>query len=178
MDKHSGMNTHKINTHSVGAASDHGESINELDDVRWGEIPQDNFGYKDSTERKAKRGLEDWEMVDDHVIRNDVPNSSRNWMLYSMLIAAVISGAVLLYLIGTTPTDLNYWTSERFSNGVFVLIFFFVLVYASGVCKLIYDNRHESQVRKGEKRILIGVLLGIAVAIVFGIIQMIIGRQL
>lgn len=30
----------------------------------WGQTPTDNFGYKSDEERKAKRGLEDWEMVE------------------------------------------------------------------------------------------------------------------
>jgi len=172
------MNTKNINAHHNDSSSGTGEPNKELNDLKWGEIPHDNFGYKDSAERRAKRGLEDCEMVDDHVARNDVPDSSRNWMFYSMLIAAAISGAILLFLMINSPKDLNFWTSERFSNGVFVLIFFFILVYASGVCKLIYDNRQEGHARKGEKRILIGVLIGIATAVLFGLIQMLIGRQL
>ena len=30
----------------------------------WGQEREDNFGYKSDEERKAKRGLEDWEMVE------------------------------------------------------------------------------------------------------------------
>lgn len=30
----------------------------------WGQQPDDNFGYASDEERRAKRGLEDWEMVE------------------------------------------------------------------------------------------------------------------
>ncbi|MEJ2574992.1 MAG: hypothetical protein P8164_15655 [Gammaproteobacteria bacterium] len=38
----------------------------DLDPVKddWGAQPEDNFGYTSEEERRANRGLEDWEMVD------------------------------------------------------------------------------------------------------------------
>ena len=33
-------------------------------DSQWGAQPEDNFGYASEEERRANRGLEDWEMVD------------------------------------------------------------------------------------------------------------------
>jgi hypothetical protein len=38
----------------------------DLDAVesKWGAQPNDNFGYASEEERRANRGLEDWEMVD------------------------------------------------------------------------------------------------------------------
>jgi hypothetical protein len=38
----------------------------ELDPTqsKWGSQPEDNFGYGSEEERRANRGLEDWEMVD------------------------------------------------------------------------------------------------------------------
>lgn len=56
----------------------------------WGHTPEDHFGYKSDEERKSKRGLEDWEMVD------AAPSDQRGvpkWFL------AVI-GFVLLIAIG------------------------------------------------------------------------------
>jgi hypothetical protein len=31
---------------------------------QWGEQPEDNFGYATDEERRAKRGLEDWELLE------------------------------------------------------------------------------------------------------------------
>lgn len=36
----------------------------EVNEPKWGEIPADNFGYASDEERRAKRGLEDWELVE------------------------------------------------------------------------------------------------------------------
>lgn len=58
--------------------------------AQWGEIPADNFGYASDEERRAKRGLEDWELVE------KIPESQGRvppWFF------AVI-GAVLLMSIG------------------------------------------------------------------------------
>ena len=64
--------------------------VTEIKNERWGEIPEDNFGYKSDEERKAKRGLEDWELVENiSVSQKGVPK----WFL------AVIV-AVLLVAIG------------------------------------------------------------------------------
>jgi len=166
------------NTYKKDAGLAKGRDEQQKGDARWGALPQDNFGYKDTQERRAKRGLEDWEMIEDHVERTSTPRSSKRWMLYSMLGAAAVSVILLLYLINTSPREMNFWTSSHFSNSVFVFIFFCVVVYTSGVFKLIHDNSHEGQLRKGEKRILIGVLLGIVLAVILGIIQMLMGRQL
>ena len=64
--------------------------VSEIKNERWGEIPEDNFGYKSDEERKAKRGLEGWELVE------NIPASQKGvpkWFL------AVIV-AVLLVAIG------------------------------------------------------------------------------
>ena len=33
-------------------------------DNRWGSQPDDNFGYASEEERRARRGLEDWELLE------------------------------------------------------------------------------------------------------------------
>jgi len=40
------------------------EHANQPVDSRWGEDREDNFGYASDEERREKRGLEDWELVD------------------------------------------------------------------------------------------------------------------
>lgn len=57
---------------------------------KWGEIPADNFGYSSDEERREKRGLEDWELVE------KIPESQGRvppWFF-------AIIGAVLLVSIG------------------------------------------------------------------------------
>lgn len=57
---------------------------------QWGDLPQDNFGYASDEERRRRRGLEDWEMVD------KIPESQRR--VPPWFFAVVV--AVLLVAIG------------------------------------------------------------------------------
>lgn len=62
----------------------------QIKEKKWGEIPKDHYGYASDEERLARRGLEDWEMVE------QMPKSQKGvpkWFL------AVIA-AVLLVAIG------------------------------------------------------------------------------
>ncbi len=44
----------------------HSKESDRMDDAqqRWGEVPADHYGYNDDQQRREKRGLEDWEMVE------------------------------------------------------------------------------------------------------------------
>lgn len=58
--------------------------------LQWGKIPDDNFGYASDEERRTKRGLEDWELVE------KIPESQKRvppWFF-------AVVGAVLLLAIG------------------------------------------------------------------------------
>jgi hypothetical protein len=43
--------------------SDPNQNPDAVDDTKWGEVRDDNYGYANKQERLEKRGLEDWEMV-------------------------------------------------------------------------------------------------------------------
>ena len=62
------------------------ESLGSVEKGEWGEIPQDNFGYASDEERRANRGLEDWELVE------KIPESQQpvpRWFL-GIVIAVVL----------------------------------------------------------------------------------------
>lgn len=55
---------------------------------QWGETPKDNFGYASEEERLAKRGLEDWELVD------RIPESQRNippWFIAVIVVVLLVA---------------------------------------------------------------------------------------
>jgi hypothetical protein len=91
----------------------------------WGHTPEDHFGYESDEERKARRGLEDWEMVE------SAPSAQRGvpkWFI------AVI-GFVLLIAIGLS---FPFWGDrpgfERsWFNWGFVLALAYLLVAGSFV---------------------------------------------
>ena len=62
------MNTETKNTtndqQAENPGSENQEPVKAVEDAKWGELPADNFGYASDEERRAKRGLEDWELID------------------------------------------------------------------------------------------------------------------
>lgn len=59
-------------------------------DSEWGKKPEDHFGYDSDEERLAKRGMEDWELVD------KIPESQRGVPKWFLAVVAV----VLLVAVG------------------------------------------------------------------------------
>jgi len=78
------------------AADDNsGANPSNLDSIdnQWGNQPEDNFGYASEEERRAHRGLEDWEMVER---MSDPQPGVFPW--FRAVIGSVIVG-VLLFLL-------------------------------------------------------------------------------
>jgi hypothetical protein len=94
--------------------------------TEWGQAPADHFGYKSDEERKSKRGLEDWELVE------SVPSSQRGvpkWFL------AVI-GFVLLIAIGLS---FPFWGDRPgFERAWFDWGFVLALVYLAVAGSFVY----------------------------------------
>lgn len=67
-------------------------NLNTIDN-QWGNQPEDNFGYASEEERRERRGLEDWELVEN--ISDDQPGV---FPWFRAVIGSVIIG-VLLYLL-------------------------------------------------------------------------------
>ena len=72
----------------------------ELDPVKdeWGAQPDDNFGYASEEERRANRGLEDWEMLDQ---MSDSQPGVFAWLhtVAGSVVAGVIVFAIVAYAI-------------------------------------------------------------------------------
>lgn len=71
-------------------------------DNQWGSQPEDNFGYKNEDERRERRGLEDWELVEK---MSDPQPGVFPW--FKAVIGSVIAG-ILLYLL--TAYGINFIT--------------------------------------------------------------------
>jgi hypothetical protein len=92
----------------------------------WGEIPEDNFGYASDEERRAKRGLEDWELVE------KIPESQRGvpkWFI--AVIAAVLLVAIGLSFPfwGDRPGYERDWINWGFGAALLYLAVFGAFVY-------------------------------------------------
>lgn len=70
--------------------------LSDLDPIEneWGAPPDDNFGYTSEEERRAHRGLEDWELLDK---MSDSQPGLFDWL--HTVVGAVIVGVVIFALV-------------------------------------------------------------------------------
>ena len=106
--------------------NEHEPSLKEVKDKKWGEIPNDNFGYASDEERRQKRGLEDWELVE------KIPQSQKGvpkWFL--AVIAAVLLVAIGLSFPfwGDRPGYEREWINWGFGAALLYLLVFGAFVY-------------------------------------------------
>ncbi len=93
---------------------------------KWGQEAEDFYGYSSEEERLAKRGLEDWEMVD------KIPESQAS--IPKWFVAVII--AVLLFAIGLS---FPFWGDrEGFEREWFNWGFALALVYIAICAGFIY----------------------------------------
>lgn len=77
----------------------------------WGRQPQDHFGYASEEERLAKRGLEDWELVD------KIPESQRNvpvWFVAVILVVLLVAVGLSFPFWGDRPGYERSWFNWGF----------------------------------------------------------------
>ena len=100
--------------------------LSKVANEKWGEIPDDNFGYASDEERRNKRGLEDWELVE------KIPLSQKGvpkWFL--AVIAAVLLVAIGLSFPfwGDRPGYEREWIDWGFGAAILYLLVFGGFVY-------------------------------------------------
>lgn len=101
----------------------------ELTDVKqekWGEIPEDNFGYQSDEERRNKRGLEDWELVE------KIPQSQKGvpkWFLAVIAAVLLIAIGLSFPFWGDRPGYERAWIDWGFGAAIIYLLVFGGFVY-------------------------------------------------
>jgi hypothetical protein len=104
------------------------EQLNE--ESKWGELRPDNFGYASDEERLAKRGMEDWELVE------KIPESQKKVPYWFM--AVVVS--VLLVGVGLSFPfwGLRSGVEVKWTDWVFEPGFLGSLVYITVAAVFVY----------------------------------------
>ncbi|MFQ5469096.1 MAG: hypothetical protein ACE5EH_02190 [Gammaproteobacteria bacterium] len=77
----------------------------------WGKTPGDHFGYASDEERKSKRGLEDWELVE------TIPTSNRSvpkWFIAVIVLVLMIAIGLSFPFWGDRPGYERTWINEGF----------------------------------------------------------------
>lgn len=102
------------------------KELSEVNDKKWGEIPADNFGYASDEERRNKRGLEDWEMVE------KIPQSQKGvpkWFLAVIVAVLLVAIGLSFPFWGDRPGYERAWIDWGFGAAILYLLVFGGFVY-------------------------------------------------
>jgi hypothetical protein len=122
----------------------------DLSEVKsiWGEQAADHFGYKSEDERKLKRGLEDWELVE------KIPESQKGvpyWFAAVVLVVLLVAVGLSFPFWGNRAGYERDWVDWGFVAALFYIaaaatfVYFMVNLYGSStVGKLDSDKTKES----------------------------------
>ena len=97
-----------------------------VDEQTWGELPDDNFGYASDEERRAKRGLEDWELVE------KIPESQRGvpkWFIAVVAAVLLIAIGLSFPFWGNRPGYERPWIDWGFGAALAYIAVFGAFVY-------------------------------------------------
>lgn len=106
--------------------SENSKPVGEVEKANWGEIPEDNFGYASDEERRAKRGLEDWELVE------KIPESQQGvprWFLGIVVVVLLIAIGLSFPFWGDRPGYEREWINWGFGAAILYIAVFGVFVY-------------------------------------------------
>ncbi|WP_455216668.1 hypothetical protein [Kaarinaea lacus] len=104
----------------------HEKQVAEVNKAEWGEIPEDNFGYASDEERRAKRGLEDWELVE------KIPESQQGvprWFLGIVVVVLLIAIGLSFPFWGDRPGYEREWINWGFGAAILYIAVFGTFVY-------------------------------------------------
>lgn len=95
-------------------------------EAEWGRPSEDNYGYASDEERRAKRGLEDWELLD------TIPESQRGipkWFLAVVVVVLLISIGLSFPFWGDRPGYERPWITWGFGAAIVYVLVFGTFVY-------------------------------------------------
>jgi hypothetical protein len=125
-------------------------------DSKWGENPNDHFGYASDEERRAKRGMEDWELLE------SIPESQKGvpkWFIGVVIVVLLVAIGLSFPFWGDRPGYERDWVNWGFVVALIyigvasVFVFFMVRLYGSKYGgRLDLDKTDEEQAGKKEER--------------------------
>jgi hypothetical protein len=146
--------SHKDTDHETTTSTE--EAMGEVDKTQWGEIPKDNFGYASDEERRAKRGLEDWELVD------KIPESQQavpRWFLGIVIAVVLVAVGLSFPFWGDRPGYEREWINWGFGAALLYIavfgtfVYFMVNFYGSKMAgRLDSDKEKDSQQDPGQEK--------------------------
>jgi hypothetical protein len=112
----------EVNTSSAETT----KPVEAVKEAKWGELPEDNFGYASDEERRAKRGLEDWEMID------AIPDSQKpvpRWFIGIIVAVMLVAVGLSFPFWGDRPGYEREWIDWGFGAALLYVAVFGTFVY-------------------------------------------------
>ncbi len=150
--------TDKAEDHGAGDRSDEAVGSRPVSGQEWGKTPEDHFGYASEEERLAKRGMEDWELVE------HIPESQRGvpkWFIAVIVVVLLVAIGLSFPFWGDRPGYERSWFNWGFVAALVYLlvaggfVYFMVNLYGSRVGgrldsdKTAGDDNEQDQDGKG-----------------------------
>lgn len=121
----------------------------------WGATPDDHFGYASEHERKSKRGLEDWELVE------HIPDSQRSvptWFFALVAVTLMVALGLTLPFWGDRPgyerkwVDFGYWFAIVYLLVAGTFIYFMVRLYGSKYAGRLDSDKLKDKAAENEEK--------------------------
>lgn len=154
------MNTETKNTKS-GQIDKAAKPVESIKNEKWGELPEDNFGYSSDEERRAKRGLEDWELLD------SMPESQKpvpRWFFGIIIAVLLVAIGLSFPFWGDRPGYEREWINWGFGAAILyaavfgTFVYFMVNFYSSKMAdrpshdKLSAEHKDEATVSEDKEK--------------------------
>lgn len=129
-------------------------NLTEVEKPLWGEQPEDHFGYATDEERRAKRGLEDWELVE------TIPESQKGvpyWFIGVVLAVLLVAVGLSFPFWGTRPGQVREWVDWGFLVALFYIaagsavVHFMVQLYGTSTGGRLDSDMQKDQTIKREE---------------------------
>ena len=118
------------------------QEIEDVEKQQWGKLPEDNFGYASDEERREKRGLEDWEMVENiPEYQGRVPR----WFYAVIAVVLLVAIGLSFPFWGLRPGDDRPWFDWGF--GVALL---YIAVFGTFVAIMVAASSPSNPKKKTE----------------------------
>lgn len=139
------------------ATNDNGEEpkgLSKVDEPCWGEHPVDHFGYASDEERLAKRGLEDWELVE------KIPESQKGvpyWFAGVTVAVLLVAVGLSFPFWGLRPGDERPWLDWGFGAALVYVaagsafVYFMVNLYGSSTGGKLDTDKSKEREKNAEK---------------------------
>ena len=119
------------------------QTVNPTENAKWGESRPDHFGYENEDERISKRGLEDWELVEN--MKESGDHRIPYWFIGLFIVLLLVAIGLTFPFWGVRPGYERPWFDWGIVAGAGWVIFISVVIY------YLVDYRHQRKEQRERK---------------------------